>query len=469
MARGSSPRATIPGVPDRGGGTVVISSGFHKTHVTTAARAASDEGLLGLAITGAYPTGRLRRTLQRLRLARSGRLARLLERGEEIPGSKLRALFLPELLDEAARLLAHVPLIGRLYPTLSAACWRLYGRMAGRALRRAPDARIFHFRAGFGGASIQRAGERGMVTVCDHAAVHPSLLEELIANCGRLSSGSIGVPSSPPVPPPRDPRARAVLSDLERADLVLVNSEFVKGTLITAGFSPDRIEVVYLGVDDNFLNADAKAPEVPDGRHRLLFAGRLETLKGADVLLAALDGVGTQLDWELVVAGPVAADVRARHRLLGDSRVSLRGVVPRTELKAQMLSAPIFVLPSYAEGSARAAFEALACGCYVITTPNSGTVVEDGVHGALVEPGDADALRAAILEAGRDPARVDQIGRQNAHLIASHYRQEDYARALASLYRTLDADIGGGAPGSQSHDAGEAPPATASWPAGDLV
>ena len=40
---------------------VVVSAGFHKTHMTTAAREAFVRGLLSVAITGAYPTGRVRR------------------------------------------------------------------------------------------------------------------------------------------------------------------------------------------------------------------------------------------------------------------------------------------------------------------------------------------------------------------------------------------------------------------------
>ena len=49
-------------------------------------------------------------------------------------------------------------------------------------------------------------------------------------------------------------------------------------------------------------------------------------------------------------------------------------------------------LPASVEGSARVVFEALAAGCYVITTPNAGSIVKDEVHGALVEPGSADGL-----------------------------------------------------------------------------
>jgi glycosyltransferase involved in cell wall biosynthesis len=108
-----------------------------------------------------------------------------------------------------------------------------------------------------------------------------------------------------------------------------------------------------------------------------------------------------------------------------------------------MLAAPVFVFPSFAEGSARAVFEALACGCYVITTPNSGTIVEQGVHGALVPPGDAERLAEAIAEADRDRTGVAQIGRRNAELVAAHFRQSNYGDGLESFYVGLTGQAAG--------------------------
>ena len=416
---------------------VVISSGFHKTHVTTAAREASDRGLLRLAITAAYPTEAVTRFLRFLGLEKKGRVARLLERGEEIPRSELTSLFLPELLDESARLLSHLPLIGRLYDRLSVATWRLYGRLAARKLRRAEGARIYHFRAGFGHASIDRARELGMVTLCDHAIAHPSLLEELIENRGGMPETRTSAPDLSP----GHPLTRAMLSDIDRSDEVLVNSDFVKETFVRCGWSPDRVHVVYLGVDDNFRpEGKVRRRTVNEGRLQLLFAGRLERRKGADALIGALRGID-DVDWELLVAGPVASDIE---EMFGDSlrneRVRLLGTLRRPELMRLMTSVPVFVFPSYAEGSARAVFEALACGCYVITTPNSGTIVEDGIHGALVPAGDVDGLRDAIIDADRDRRRLAEVGTRNAELVAERYRQTDYGDDLAALYRKLAGD-----------------------------
>jgi glycosyltransferase involved in cell wall biosynthesis len=238
-----------------------------------------------------------------------------------------------------------------------------------------------------------------------------------------------------------DGRERAILSDIDRADAVLVNSDFVKDTFLHLGWSADRVHVVYLGVDDNFLReVPTRRREVSNGTLRLLFAGRLERRKGADVLIEALREL-RDTDWQLVVAGPVTPEIRSAHEeFLADDRVKLLGSLRRPELAREMLAAPVFVFPSYAEGSARAAFEALACGCYVITTPNSGTIVADGVHGALVPPGDSTRLASAIVEADRDRQRIAEIGTRNAELVATRYRQVDYGDALAALYEKLAAN-----------------------------
>jgi glycosyltransferase involved in cell wall biosynthesis len=442
----SSGRCEAPGMFEDGRearermDTVVISAGFHKTHVTTAAREASVRGLLRLAITAAYPTETVKRLARFLHLQDKGRVARLFERDEGIPSSQISALFVPELLDEGAHLIARVPLVGGLYARLSLATWRLYGRLVARKLRRTQGARIYHFRAGFGHSSIDRARQLGMVVLCDHAIAHPSLLPALIEHRGQLPGEMTRASSRSSDPALDHPLTRAMLADIDRSDAVLVNSEFVKETFVRVGWPPDRVHVVYLGVDDNFRPADPTKRRYPaDGRLQLLFAGRLEKRKGADALVEALREL-REVDWELLVAGPVDPEIKeAYEEFLSSDRVKLLGTLRRPELMKLMLSVPVFVFPSYAEGSARAVFEALACGCYVITTANSGTIVEDGVHGAIVPAGNVADLTQAIVDADRDRPRIAEIGRQNAELVARRFRQSDYGDDLAALYGKLAA------------------------------
>lgn len=388
---------------------VVVSAGFHKTHVTIAAREASERGALAAAFTGAYPTDRVTAALKRSGIGRYGRAARLLERDEEIPESALVAVAWPELLYEAVTPLSRLPLVRRAVPGLIARTFRMYGHAVGRRLMHAFGGGVYHFRAGFGQSSLAQARAAGMVTLCDHTLAHPLLLRGLIDHRGCLDEAAAAAVRDGERH--LDSIDRAVLSDIRAADAVLVNSDFVKRTFTVLGGEPDRVHVIYLGVDDNFLRTIGPRPRVAaDGSLRLLYAGRVEPRKGADALIEALSGLD-HVEWELRLAGPVSGEVAQAHgSFLRGRRVGLLGVLPRPRLAREMLASPVFVFPSYAEGSARVIFEAMACGCYIITSPNAGSIVQDGVHGALVEPWDVEGLR------GRSAS---------PHVIRSEWRRSD--------------------------------------------
>jgi glycosyltransferase involved in cell wall biosynthesis len=97
-----------------------------------------------------------------------------------------------------------------------------------------------------------------------------------------------------------------------------------------------------------------------------------------------------------------------------------------------------FVFPTLADGSARVVLEALACGLFVITTPNCGSIVEDGIHGFIVPPGDNDALEKAIREAiATDRDQLYEIGRANSKVVREQYTQKQYGDKLIKLYNEL--------------------------------
>src|SRR5262249_3850951 len=90
----------------------------------------------------------------------------------------------------------------------------------------------------------------------------------------------------------------------------------------------------------------------------------------------------------------------ARAALAAD--VELTGPVPRSEIPGHYAWADVFLLPSICEGSATVTYEALAAGLPVVCTPNTGSVVRDGVDGFVVPAGDTDAL-VGRLDQLRDP------------------------------------------------------------------
>ena len=411
---------------------VIISSGFNKFHLAVAAAEAERRGLLSCFITGAYPTPRVSSLTEFARLNRSGRVRRFLNRGEDIADFKVRPLWLSEVVYQVAMTVRHIgrPRSFVADETLQDISFRLYGRLATKVIASSGRAEIYHYRAGFGHKSVVRAKQLGMITLCDHSIAHPATLNFLVTHGGALPP--------PGVQGPMNRMWRHILSDVDQADYVLVNSEFVRETFLHQGWNANRLRVIYWGADDAFLDAVPLRSRGQAGSStmRLLFAGGFELRKGAATVMAALKRCN-DVNWTLEIAGTVDRDLPQRDDFLQDPRVTVAGWIPRVDLAKRMAAAEVLVFPSLAEGSARVVFEALAAGCYVITTPNAGSIVEDRIHGRLVPPNDPDRLAAALRDAAEDRRRVAEVGRRNAELIRSKYRQCDYGDKLAAHYEEL--------------------------------
>jgi glycosyltransferase involved in cell wall biosynthesis len=150
------------------------------------------------------------------------------------------------------------------------------------------------------------------------------------------------------------------------------------------GVSRARIEIVPNGVDDFFT---------PDGDEDdyVLFVGTIEPRKGLDDLLAVWDSLPRPRP-RLVLCGDAGwGDVQ----LPRDAEVT--GYVDRMKLRELYRHARAFVYPSRYEGFGIPPLEAMACGAPVIAT-RTGAIPEyaDGAA-LLVDPGDRDALREALV------------------------------------------------------------------------
>jgi glycosyltransferase involved in cell wall biosynthesis len=420
---------------------VVVSNGFNKFHLSVAAAEIHARGQLIFLVTGAYPTRWFERTLTHLPFLQRSRLHRLVDRREALPQDLVHPLALPELLCELAILLGRLRSMQGIAQHGISLSYKLYGWLAGRQLSEiATDRPIFHYRAAFGHSSVETAKRLGFVALCDHSIAHPAALPRLTLDRAAPPRLQTEDESADPLV---EPVMAASLADIEQADFVIVNSDFVKRTFVDQGYPADRVRVVYWGLDDNFL---ARLPPATSGSTaagrevRLLFVGSFNRRKGATVLLSALERLASRTEsrWHLSIAGPMSADVRTMaRRVVSDLPVELLGAVSRSEVARLMVEADVFVFPSFAEGSARVVFEALACGCFIITTPNAGSIVEHGAHGLLVPPGDSEALADALVEAIQAGDSLRAIGRANAAVVKARYRQSDYGEALSRLYLEL--------------------------------
>lgn len=409
---------------------ILISNGFDRFPLAHLAAGLRQRGWDVELLTGAYPSRLVAAVLRHVPGVGAYSLGRFPDRRVDIESERVHPDFASELVYKSGRVLDSAG-ANRLGWMLEEAGFRLAGARASRRLKELGPVDAYHVRSAFGLGSLGTARRQGIPTICDHSTVHPAALRPLFANRGRLPTGGIrkelvGL-------------ERLMVYDLESADWVLVNSDFVRETFEWAGFDTARVKVIYAGVEPEFIAAVPSSDAGPrNGPLRLLFAGAIGYRKGADVLLRAFSGL-QGVDWHLDFVGPMMADMAERRAgLLADDRVSWLGTL-RTirDVAAVMSRAEVFVFPSLAEGSARVVAQAMAAGCYVVTTRNSGSVVQDGVHGRLVPAGDDEALASVLRELPQHRGEIKAIGRANADLIRREYLVEHYAERVASFYREI--------------------------------
>jgi D-inositol-3-phosphate glycosyltransferase len=212
-------------------------------------------------------------------------------------------------------------------------------------------------------------------------------------------------------------RAAAEARVIECSDGLLASCEEEAKQLIRLyGADPARIEIVAPGVDHAFFAPGNRAQArralgLPTDGPMLLFVGRIQPLKRADVAIRALHALPHRDAFLVIVGGPSGirgdAEVQALHELVDElglhDRVHFVPPQRHELLSTWYRSADVCLVPSRSESFGLVALEAAACGTPVIAAAVGGltTLVEDGRTGYLVEgsdPATYAALAARILD-----------------------------------------------------------------------
>lgn len=177
----------------------------------------------------------------------------------------------------------------------------------------------------------------------------------------------------------------------KRADAIACASQMTARSLVLAGCEPERITVIPYG----FEPAGCPPARPQGGAARFLFVGQGVQRKGVHHLLRAWRGVDPARARLTLVCYHIDPAMAELARQPG---VELLGRQERATLDALMRASDVFILPSLIEGFGLVYLEALAAGCHVVGTPNTGLPdlpLSDGAR-TLVPAGDIPALGEAI-------------------------------------------------------------------------
>ena len=202
-----------------------------------------------------------------------------------------------------------------------------------------------------------------------------------------------------------------------------------------------KVHVVHCGVDPSFLEVPATPPA---DRPRLVNIGRLEEQKGQLILVEAARVLKERgrVDFEVVIVGggsfrdALAAKIEAYG--LG-SNVKLAGWMSGAQVRAELLAARGFVLPSFGEGLPVVIMEALALRRPVIATyvASIPELVRPGETGWLVPAGDVAALADAMAELFDAPVdRLTAMGDAGHRAVAERHDVRVEAGKLLDLIRS---------------------------------
>jgi len=216
------------------------------------------------------------------------------------------------------------------------------------------------------------------------------------------------------------------------ADRLVANTEEEARQLIELyGATPSRVETVSPGVDLSVfrpspVTAARQRLGLPEDAVVLVFAGRIQPLKGPDVVLRAaaeLRRVSPELADRLVVVfvgGPSGSEVGAPGRIDGLVRdLGLSGCVrfeppcPHRELADWYRAATVVLVPSHSESFGLVALEAQACGTPVVAAAVGGlrTAVRDGFSGVLVDGHDPGVWARVLADLVGLPRRLAELSR----------------------------------------------------------
>ncbi len=186
-------------------------------------------------------------------------------------------------------------------------------------------------------------------------------------------------------------------------------------------------------------------------RETLLFVGRFDKVKGADILLEAFKLlVAERPALKLVFVGPDGGLARAGGAVVHlpefvatlaspglERRLSYRGRLDKATIYQLRTSALVTVVASRRENQPYAALEAMLQGCPVVCTDTSGLseIVEHGVTGLKARPADPVDLAAQIMRIADEPSLGSALGAAARAYVLAHHSPERVVHQTIDVYR----------------------------------
>ncbi len=250
-------------------------------------------------------------------------------------------------------------------------------------------------------------------------------------------------------------RIRGELLLCKKADRLIANTPVEIEELIHLyGADPAALDVVEPGVDLSVFHPGVcERRESAPSSLRVVFAGRIQKLKGPQILVRALGILARErpdLDVKLSVIGARSGTKELDLQKLVETQevehlVRFSLPMPAAHLAKAFRCADVVAVPSYSESFGLVALEAQACGTPVLARRIGGLphAVRDGHTGILVDGAEPATWAVALAKLAADPPLRRQLGARAAEFAAGHGWEKSAAAALGAYRRAAVRDPAG--------------------------
>jgi len=235
-----------------------------------------------------------------------------------------------------------------------------------------------------------------------------------------------------------------------KIDSGIVVSETLKQSYHQANFNIKNMVVIPSGIPSEWIAERTSVRPSAEKPLRLLYAGRLEALKGTDVALGAMEHLVEVRNFNNVsldlIGNGEPEYVENLKRRIGSSNlqefVRLKGFLPRLQLLQHYGQYDVFLFPTTErEGLPMTVIEAMSQGVPVIASDIGGPkdIIEDGGNGLLVPPNEPAKLAEAIEKIISAPSLAAEIGSAAIQTVRQKYTSDrmldQYETVLEGLLR----------------------------------
>ncbi len=275
------------------------------------------------------------------------------------------------------------------------------------------------------GRGVQARGGR---YICDRGSTHARYQWRVLAEEHKRWEAPLDIYD------PRDTEREEI--QYAQADCIAVPSSFAARSFVAEGVPQEKLRVIPYGVR---LDAFRPAESTPDpGTFEVLFVGQVSLRKGVPYLLEAFAQVRHPRK-RLRLIGPMFPHMKPLLARLPMQQVEIVGAVSRPELVRYLSSSHVMVLPSIEEGLALVQGEAMACGCPLIATPNTGSedLFANGKEGFIVPERNPQAIAWHLQQLAEDPDLQQQMRTAALERVRHLGGWNDYGDRWISVLREL--------------------------------